>query len=410
MQMEVAVEEPTSTRVEEAGPLTHVNHDSLETSHPSHLSPSQNPDMEETAEHASSIQQPLESHEVMELQAFSERKEWIMDKIKVRLPPSPTTIYCCPRRLTISRAKAPGGHASHRAFRRPRRRACLDCRGLRAAYQETARRVARRARQDREGNGDIRLRRAQEVQELHHGSVPILPVLLFLRLTRGRTTDAAASKRNLSPQDTDIIELTLTTIYEFDKLLHLLRDRSDNLESLSVRLTWEEQRCAAWADRRQLLLDLQSFLLQRARWSPSVYDALPQVEGPVPAPTPTPAPTLSRRGSATSLASEYSNSFPSGFSRGARFRHAEALSREAAQFAGRISSLRHGKIAAAGKALDTLIERKRVPDELLDEQDKLEEQGIREMENVGRFIMSVVTQWRKYSRFSHFTERILIIS
>jgi hypothetical protein len=58
--------------------------------------------------------------------------------------------------------------------------------------------------------------------------------------------------------------------------------------------------------------------------------------------------------------------------------------------------LRHGKITAAGKALDRLIERKRVPDELLDEQDKLEEQGINEMENVGRFIMSVVTQWRKY--------------
>jgi len=121
---------------------------------------------------------------------------------------------------------------------------------------------------------------------------------------------------------------------------------------------------------------------------------------------PAPAPTLSRRGSATSLASENSGSFPSGFSRGARFKHAEVLSREAAQFAGRISSLRHGKITAAGKALDTLIERKRVPDELLDEQDKLEAQGISEMENVGRFIMGVVTQWRKYSRFfSDFTMR-----
>jgi len=63
--------------------------------------------------------------------------------------------------------------------------------------------------------------------------------------------------------------------------------------------------------------------------------------------------------------------------------------------------LRHGKIAAAGKALDTLIDnsRKPVPDEILDEQDKLEEQGINGMEHVGRFIMSVVTQWRKYSRF-----------
>jgi hypothetical protein len=63
--------------------------------------------------------------------------------------------------------------------------------------------------------------------------------------------------------------------------------------------------------------------------------------------------------------------------------------------------LRLGKITAAGKALDKLIDnsRKPVPDELLDEQDKLEEQGISEMENVGRFIMGVVTQWRKYSRF-----------
>lgn len=185
----------------------------------------------------------------------------------------------------------------------------------------------------------------------------------------------------------------MTTIYEFDKLLRLLRDRSENLDLLGIRLTWEEQRCAAWADRRQLLLDLKAFLSLRARWSPSVYDSLNQPERPAPAPT----PALSRRGSATSLASETSSSFPSGFSRGARFKQAEALSREAAQFAGRISSLRHGKITAAGKTLDTFIEnsRERVPDEFLDEQDKLEDQGISEIENVGRFIMSVVTQWRK---------------
>ena len=213
----------------------------------------------------------------------------------------------------------------------------------------------------------------------------------------------------MSPQDTDIIEITLTTIKEFDKLLHLLRDRSENLDRLGIRLTWEDQRCAAWADRRQLLLDLQAFLSQRARWSPSVYEAIPQTERPAPSPS----PALSRRGSATSLASETSSSFPSGFSRSARFKQAEALSREAAQFAGRISSLRHGKIFAAGKALDKLIDssRKPVPDELLDEQDKLEEQGISEMENVGRFIMGVVTQWRKYGHFSSpFTQSILIFA
>ena len=43
---------------------------------------------------------------------------------------------------------------------------------------------------------------------------------------------AAAAQRNLSPADTDLIELTLTTIYALDKLFHLLRDRSENLLSI----------------------------------------------------------------------------------------------------------------------------------------------------------------------------------
>jgi hypothetical protein len=38
--------------------------------------------MEETSEQNG--EQALDSHEVMELQAFSERKEWIVDKIEVR--------------------------------------------------------------------------------------------------------------------------------------------------------------------------------------------------------------------------------------------------------------------------------------------------------------------------------------
>ena len=84
--MEAAAEGPAPTRVEEAGPLAHMIHDSPETPPPlppSLLPPSQRPDMDETAEQSG--QQPLESHEVVELQAFSERKEWIMDKIKVRI-------------------------------------------------------------------------------------------------------------------------------------------------------------------------------------------------------------------------------------------------------------------------------------------------------------------------------------
>ncbi|KAI9508653.1 hypothetical protein F5148DRAFT_1193951 [Russula earlei] len=349
--MEAAAEVPTAPQVEEAGPLSHMNHDFLETFMASHHSHPQDPPTQSTSSEQSG-EQALESHEVMELQAFSERKEWIMEKIKLLEGMPPIGLFSDLDAVRASTAAVSG----------------------------------------------LPTREQLEQWLVEHDKIEKETEIFDSgELKKFKKFTMAASKRNLSPQDTDIIELTLTTISEFDKLLHLLRDRSENLDLLGIRLTWEEQRCAAWADRRQLLLDLQAFLSQRARWSPSVYDSLHQAECPVQSPAPAPAPALSRRGSATSLTSETSNSFPSGFSRGARFKHAEALSREAAQFAGRISSLRHGKIAVAGKALDKFIENSRrpVPDEFLDEQDKLEEQGISEMENVGRFVMSVVTQWRK---------------
>lgn len=77
---------------------------------------------------------------------------------------------------------------------------------------------------------------------------------------------------------------------------------------------------------------------------------------------------------------------------------AELLSRDAAQFAARVTSLRHGKITNAGKVLDKLIDHSRrpVPEVLLDEQDNLEEKGISDLEHIGKFVMSLVMQWRKY--------------
>lgn len=206
-------------------------------------------------------------------------------------------------------------------------------------------------------------------------------------------TSQAATQRHLSPEDTDLIELTLTTIYELDKLLHLLRDRSENLDLLGTRLTWEEQRVGSWVDRRNILADLQSFLVTRARWSPSVYEAKAKAEEP----PSTRRGSISSMTSITSVNSAVSTSSPT-FSRSARFKLAELLSRDAAQFAGRVSSLRHSKISAAGKSLDKLIDnsRKPVPEELLDEQDRLEEKGITEMETIGKFAMNLVMQWRKY--------------
>lgn len=133
--MQATAEDPTPPQVEEAGPLGPMNYDSLETLLASHHPPSHNPGMEETSEQSG--EQPLESHEVMELQAFSERKEWIMDKIKVSTPPLSLAL----RLLNIPR-KALRGHASHRTLRWPRGRACLNRGSFGVSHSEATRTLA----------------------------------------------------------------------------------------------------------------------------------------------------------------------------------------------------------------------------------------------------------------------------
>ncbi len=81
--MQTTAEDPTAPQAEEAGPLGPMNHDSLEALVAPHPHPQQNPGSEEPSEQRGG--QALESHEVIELQAFSERKEWIMEKIKVSI-------------------------------------------------------------------------------------------------------------------------------------------------------------------------------------------------------------------------------------------------------------------------------------------------------------------------------------
>ncbi|OJA09936.1 hypothetical protein AZE42_04892 [Rhizopogon vesiculosus] len=287
-------------------------------------------------------EQALETHEVIELQAFSERKAWIEHKIKFLEALPPIEVFVGLDAIRTSAEHIPG----------------LPTREQLQKWLSEHDRIEK------------------ETEIFDSGELKKL-----------RALTKAATQRHLSPEDTDLIELTLTTIYELDKLLHLLRDRSENLDLLGIRLTWEEQRRAAWIDRQRILAEIETFLTARARWSPSIYEFMAKPE----------EKTLTRRGSIASMASDTSVTSSAGFSRSARFKLAELLSRDAAQFAGRVSSLRHGKIAAAGKALDKLIDNSRgpVPEELLDEQDKLEEKGINEMENLGKFVMNVVTQWRK---------------
>ncbi|KAH8106169.1 hypothetical protein BXZ70DRAFT_886776 [Cristinia sonorae] len=326
---------------------------------PEHISDATNHTAEETGAHTTEAQrnegeeQALEWHEVIELQAFSDRKVWIEEKIKLLEKMPPIEVFTGLDAVRNSSIEVPGLPS-------------------RAELEEWM------AEHDRI---------EKETEIFDSGELKKLK-----KLTK------AAAQRNLSPADTDLIELTLTTIYALDKLLHLLRDRSEQLDLLAVRLTWEERRIAAWIELRNTHNDITDFLNTRARWSPAVYDDLEAVNRDDEVPTPPLGPSARRNSvvSIASIASDTSNASMS-LSRGARFKLSEQLSRDAAQIASRVSSLRHTKINAAGKALDRLIDdsRKPVPEILLDEQDKLEDKGINEMEDVGKFVMSVVMQWKK---------------
>lgn len=211
-----------------------------------------------------------------------------------------------------------------------------------------------------------------------------------------------------------MIELTLTTLLALDKLLHLLRDRSELLDLLGLRLTWEGQRVTAWKERRSLLHDLEVFLNTRARWSLDTYELQApsnpspspafRFTSPSPSPSPSPRPSSAlakRRDSAASLASissDTSNAGLSAFSRSIRYKLSELLSHDAALFSSRLTALNHGKVMAAGKTLDKLIDasRKPVPDEILDEQDRLEDKAIKELDSLGKFAMAVVMQWKRF--------------
>ncbi|KAJ3812916.1 hypothetical protein F5876DRAFT_74375 [Lentinula aff. lateritia] len=298
-----------------------------------------------TKARAGGDEEALESHQVIELQIFSERKAWIEGKIKLLEQMPPIEVFVGLDAIQVSAEEVPG---------LPTREELKQW----LAEHDTL---------------------EKETEIFDTGELKKL-----------RNFTRAATQRNLSPEDTDLIELTLTTIYALDKLLHLLRDRSETLDLLGVRLSWEENRISSWVDRRKIIADLQAFLESRAQWSASVYDNPPKTD-----------PTLEdhRRGSVSSLASVASDTSINSpaFSRSTRFRLAELLSRDAATFSVRVSSLRHGSVAASGKFLDKLIDnsRKPVPEVLLDEQDRIDEKCVNDMENIGKFVLNVVMQWRK---------------
>ena len=208
-----------------------------------------------------------------------------------------------------------------------------------------------------------------------------------LRLTLDDPRILAKSEQNLSPQDTDLIEVTLTTLLAVDRLLHLLRSRSETLDLLGLRLHWEDQRITAWDARSQLLVERRAFS-EHALWEASVYD-----------PFSTSEPSMSTTVQAPDTPRTPESMFPHVLSmpaRSARRKLAEALVAEARALTSRIATYKRDILPRPGVTLDKMIETSstKIPDLILDEQDKLENDS-KIFDSLDKFIPTLQMQWKK---------------
>ncbi|PWN43965.1 hypothetical protein IE81DRAFT_54242 [Ceraceosorus guamensis] len=179
---------------------------------------------------------------------------------------------------------------------------------------------------------------------------------------RLRRVSKEASERHMSPQDADLVELALETLVALDKLLHLCGFRRDQLELLRARLEWESHRRHCWDVYRTLLADVDEFVTARARWTTEVYlhgvgrnpdsNASSFDSDRLSPETPLRSP-LRERSSAS------------------RQRVSARLDADSQKLAHRINAFAKAT-GECGDVLDGVMECHKLPDEFLDEQDRLE--------------------------------------
>lgn len=82
---------------------------------------------------------------------------------------------------------------------------------------------------------------------------------------------SAASQKSLSREDTDLLDITLSALFLLDTLLHLLRDRADTLDLLTLRLDWDSRRWSIATDVGAIKSDVRAFVETKGSWSPDAY-------------------------------------------------------------------------------------------------------------------------------------------
>lgn len=187
-------------------------------------------------------------------------------------------------------------------------------------------------------------------------------------MRRLRTVAKAISKRHLSGPDTDILELALETVYALDKLVRLLREQRTEHELTQLRLQWENMICSSWGDVVVLQHDINVFeekckSLHSSRLDNNGTTGVPADQSRTEQITELSngAPYISSKKRAASMT-------PSSLKLAA-----ESVKLEASRLSLRVKSFDIEKVRVAGKILDLLIDQRKVPEKLIDEQEKLED-------------------------------------
>ncbi|UZJ55004.1 hypothetical protein CBS101457_004324 [Exobasidium rhododendri] len=211
-------------------------------------------------------------------------------------------------------------------------------------------------------------------------------------MERLRKVAKAASERDMSPQDTDLIEITMQTLLALDALLRLLKSRREALDLLERRLRWEQKRKDCWTSYISLSQDLDDFV-EQSQWSPRVYQKQYAEDQSLTAD----ADDSTFRSTSLADCSPMTEKSFTGItltSTSAARRQGAVLKTQARLLSIRCHSFVNDLVPISGKELDVLIERRKVPEAFLDEQDRLEDlaESIKGREI---FLIQLTLQWRK---------------
>jgi hypothetical protein len=157
----------------------------------------------------------------------------------------------------------------------------------------------------------------------------------------------ASDGSQLSAKDTDVVEVALETIVSLEKLRSLLEVRSLSLSLYLSRLIWDTQRRDCWSTYAALAKEADELVINGAQW-------------PV-------------TGSQTGHSSPNGSSRPISIHLSSTSKpHNKHLFSEVSHFRARVTHFVEMQVPNAGVCLDAVIEQLQVPEEFIDEQDRID--------------------------------------